>query len=181
MRRKPNPYITPTIAAARKAMFAASILRSVFAITRTLSGWLPRKRGSSATRPHKLRPKASPNTMTKALALRGNLFAQPAMVLDSLAGAEVVQLEQLPDLDFAILIMRVGAALESSSSEGILPASESLVALTITMKRIVVFSSSIRFGAGLILALLCRRTKGCKIDRCVTFFFGMAILGASCT
>jgi hypothetical protein len=112
MRRKPNPYITPTIAAARKAMFAASILRSVFAITRTLSGWLPRKRGSSATRPHKLRPKASPNTTTRALALRGNLFAQPAMVLDSLTGAEVVQLEQLPDLDFAILIMRVGAALD---------------------------------------------------------------------
>jgi hypothetical protein len=44
--------------------------------------------------------------------LRGNLFAQPAMVLDSLAGAEVVQLEQLPDLDFAILVMGVGAALD---------------------------------------------------------------------
>src|SRR5262245_55025236 len=62
------------------------------------------------------------------------------------------------------------AMAESSSSVGILPVSESLVALTITMKRIVVFSSSLRFGAGLILALLCRRTKGSKIDRCVTFF-----------
>ena len=30
------------------------------------------------------------------------------MVLDSLAGAEVVQLEQLPDLDFAILVMGLG-------------------------------------------------------------------------
>jgi hypothetical protein len=43
--------------------------------------------------------------------LRGNLFAQPAMVLDSLAGAEVVQLEQLPDLDFAILVMGLGQRL----------------------------------------------------------------------
>jgi hypothetical protein len=34
------------------------------------------------------------------------------MVLDSLAGAEVVQLEQLPDLDVAILVMGVGAALD---------------------------------------------------------------------
>src|SRR5262249_14080476 len=37
------------------------------------------------------------------------------------------------------------AMAESSSSEGILPASESLVALTITMKRIVV--SPLRFGS----------------------------------
>src|SRR6476659_10257022 len=51
-------------------------------------------------------------TTTSALALLGNLFAQLAMVLDSLAGAEVVQLEQLPDLDFAILVMGVGAALD---------------------------------------------------------------------
>jgi NAD(P)H-binding len=34
------------------------------------------------------------------------------MVLDSLAGAEVVQLEQLPDLNFAVLVMGVGAALD---------------------------------------------------------------------
>ena len=47
-----------------------------------------------------------------ALALLGNLFAQPAMVLDSLAGAEVAQLEQLPDLDFVLLVMGVGAALD---------------------------------------------------------------------
>src|SRR6476660_3872123 len=46
-----------------------------------------------------------------ALALLGNLFAQPAMVLDSLAGAEIAQLEQLPDLDFVLLVMGVGAAL----------------------------------------------------------------------
>ena len=160
------------------------------------------------------------------------------MVLDSLASAEVVQLEQLPDLDFAILVMGVGAALdpldrfrkrltlqdpvaryqflglrevgpsitlrlspenltraplelgcnplpssitpaftisslnfamaESNSSEGILPASKSLVALTITMKRIVV--CPLLFGAGSILALLRRRTKGPKIDRGVNFF-----------
>src|SRR6478672_3618322 len=51
-------------------------------------------------------------TTTSALALLGNLFAQLAMVLDSLAGAEVVQLEQLPDFDFAILVMGVGAALD---------------------------------------------------------------------
>src|SRR4029079_8402296 len=51
-------------------------------------------------------------TTTSALALLSNLFAQPAMVLDSLADAEVVQLEQLPDLDFAILVMGVRAALD---------------------------------------------------------------------
>jgi len=36
IRRKPIPYITPTIAAARKAKVAASVLSSVFAIIHTL-------------------------------------------------------------------------------------------------------------------------------------------------
>jgi hypothetical protein len=36
IRRKPIPYITPAIAAALKAKFAASVLNSVFAIIRTL-------------------------------------------------------------------------------------------------------------------------------------------------
>src|SRR5262249_6425339 len=48
-------------ATARKATFVASVLSSVFAITRTLSGWLPRKRGSSATRLTQTPAKASPN------------------------------------------------------------------------------------------------------------------------
>src|SRR6478609_400558 len=51
-------------------------------------------------------------TTTSALALLGNLFAQLAVVLDSLAGAEVAQLEQLPDLYFVLLVMGVGAALD---------------------------------------------------------------------
>ena len=44
--------------------------------------------------------------------LRGDLFAQPAMVLDSLAGAEVVQLEDLADFNVALSLVRVRAALD---------------------------------------------------------------------
>src|SRR5262245_1564004 len=55
---------------------------------------------------------------------------------------------------------------ESSSSEGILPASESLVALTITMNRIVVSPLGSRFPSRAPTpALLSRRTRGPEIDR----------------
>src|SRR5262249_57453007 len=41
-----------------------------------------------------------------------DLLAQPAVMLHRLARAEVLQLEELADLDFAILSMGIGAALD---------------------------------------------------------------------
>src|SRR5437899_9769016 len=59
---------------------------------------------------------------------------------------------------------------DMSFSEGITPASESFVALTIIMNRIAIFSvvwgkASGRFGLMKSLALTVRRTRLCEIDR----------------